>query len=114
MNNHYIIDGQGNPVHEPSRAKRIAWAKSPAAEQFRVGDEYANGHDISTIFLDMDVEGEEGVLSEDPIVWETLVHGPNEEVAWQDRCGGNRTNAVAMHARAVAKAKALIVRRPRS
>ena len=103
MNLPYILDDQGNPVLCLDRAKQRAWDKSPASDQFRVGNEHIDGHWISTCLQPFDLEGEDGVESADPIVWETMVFGPGEgmDVVWQDRCGGNRTNAVAMHARAV-------------
>jgi hypothetical protein len=97
-NARYILTPEGNPVAEPDLLRWAAWYETA---QRKVADTRVGEVRISTVFLGLDHQFDEGT----PILWETMVFGGtlNEE---QDRCGGSREQAEAMHAAMVARVEA--------
>lgn len=95
MNGRYTFDDSGKPVREPDLLKWTEWFED--IERRRVKKEQIDDSEVSTIFLGLDHNYEH---SGDPILWETMVFGGKLNGA-QDRCGGNREQAEAMHAKMV-------------
>jgi len=98
----YILDATGKPVPEPNLMKWAEWFEHNRDVRRVASDEFAvNGVAVrvSTVFLGID-----HAWSGPPLLWETMVFGGplNEE---QDRCGGSREQAQAMHAAMVARAR---------
>src|SRR6266481_6098484 len=96
---HYILDGSGNPIFEPDVIKWAQWFEK--TECRRVAKERIGDSEISTVFLGLDHNfGAEGP----PVLWETMVFGGklNGE---EDRCGGSREQAEAMHQAMVQRVK---------
>ncbi len=99
-NNHYILDASGEPRLE---ADLITWAKAFEGQNRSVALDQIGASRISTVFLGLDHRF--GGDSGPPILWETMVFGgPLDEE--QERCGGSREQALAMHARMLARVKA--------
>lgn len=94
----YILDEQGKPVVERNLFKWAAWYEN--AER-HVACELIGESKVSTVFLALD----HAFGSEPPVLWETMVFGGPLNLE-QDRCGGSREQAEAMHARMVERVKA--------
>lgn len=95
----YILDAKGEPIPETDLLK---WGKWLETGNRRVADETVGNVRVSTVFLglDMNFSGDG-----DPVLWETMTFGVGIEQQ-QNRCGGSREQAEAMHAEMVAKVKA--------
>lgn len=93
----YILDEDGKPKAEPNLLKWGKWFKKGDAR--RVAWDEKSGVKISTVFLGLDHNYGDGP----PILWETMVFGgPMDQ--HQERCGGRREDALAMHERIEAEA----------
>lgn len=97
----YILNDQGEPVPEPDTLKWGSWLQWKQ-EMRKVIKEKFGESEVSTVFLGLDHAYGTEV---GPILWETMVFGGPLE-GEQDRCGGNRSDALAMHARMVARVTA--------
>jgi len=95
----YILDSKGNPVAELNLHRWAKWFEN--AERI-VKQEIIGKSKISTVFLGIDHSFAEN--SSNPILWETMVFGGKLDQE-QDRCGGSREQAEAMHARMVQRVK---------
>ena len=88
----YILNEHGEPKQEPDFLKWGMWmadAKRDVSFDSEVG-----GYAVSTVFLGIDQSGGVGI----PLLWETMVFGDGDLNLAQDRCGGSREQAEAMHA----------------
>jgi len=97
MIKYYVLDKNGEPL--PSTL--MEWAKFFETGARKVASTKVGESHISTVFLGLDhnysnVGG--------PLLWETMVFG-GKMSEHQERCGGPRKNALAMHKRMVAKVK---------
>lgn len=101
----YILDPSGEqPVRCPDIAEWAHWFEN--LERRRVGLTYLDHGKIyvSTVFLGVDHNFGGGI----PILWETMVFGPDEDGHECNRCGGNREQALAMHAGMVERIEAVL------
>ncbi len=103
MNDTYILNDKGEPVPCQDLTEWAKWIGSTKgfAKRF-VKDETIDGIRVSTIFLGMDHRFAEG----DPILWETMLFAEADGHylhQYQDRCGGTREQAEAMHEKAKQK-----------
>ena len=98
----YILNENGEPVIEHDILKWAAWLE-PALSAGGTGVILQEIDDVkvSTIFLSID----NNFFGTPPILWETMVFGGPLE-GRMDRCSGSREQAMAMHARMVARVKA--------
>lgn len=96
--NRYIFNEAGEPVQEPDTDK---WGKWWEVTDSGVAKEKIRNVLVSTIFLGLDHSFDSG----DPILWETMVFGGAHD-RYQERCGGTRADALAMHKRVVAMVEA--------
>jgi hypothetical protein len=95
----YILNVQGTPVLEPDL---MAWGLWMGCKERIVSRDTVNDSSVSTVFLGLDHNYGAGP----PILWETMVFGgPLDQE--QDRCSGSREQAEAMHAKMVAKVRAV-------
>lgn len=96
----YILDNDGEPVLETDMMRWAVWFET--AERC-VKNEVIGNSTISTVFLGVD---HNFCNSGGPVLWETMVFGEflDED---QDRCAGNRAQAMAMHNRMVERVKQL-------
>lgn len=72
--NHYILDGDGNPVLEPDLVKWFGWMSSVVTDDYdglRVAFDARGGVEVSTVFLGVDHNLSSGV----PLLFETMVFG---------------------------------------
>lgn len=90
MKGKYILDENGTPTEAPDL---MTWGQWMQTDDRTVAKTEINGVKISTMFLGLD----HAWGDQPPLLWETMVFGGplNEE---QDRCGGSREQAEAMHA----------------
>ena len=100
----YILQG-----HEPVRVDDMdVWARSLAAMDRRVAYDEVGPLRVSTVFLGIDHRwGDEGP----PLVFETMIFGEDALHPWASTyCmrGSTWTEALMMHARALASARKLI------
>lgn len=96
----YILNDQGEPVPEPNLHKWGSWmqnTKGRVVKKETIGDS-----EVSTVFLGLDHSF--GDTSE-PILWETMVFDGKLDQE-QDRCPGNRADAIKMHERMVERVNA--------
>ncbi len=95
----YILNEQGEPEPCHSLMSWGGWMESHRNER-KVAHETIGDMNVSTVFLGLDhAWGEES-----PVLWETMVFGGPME-GEQDRCGGARCDAQAMHDKMVERAK---------
>ena len=96
----YILNEHGQPVLEPDLIKWAKWFQNSRNRRI-VKQEHIGDAKILTVFLSVD----HALGGEPPCLWETMVFGGplNQE---QDRCGGTRQDAEAMHIRMVEEVKA--------
>ena len=96
-NDKWKLDDNGEPV----RCGLMEWAATFEDSAARkVARETIGDSDVSTAFLGLHHSFGEGP----PLNWETMVFGGKLDQE-QDRCGGSRANAQAMHARMVERVK---------
>lgn len=90
MKGQYILDENGTPTEAPDL---MTWGQWMQTADRTVAKTEINGVKISTVFLGLDHAWD----GQPPLLWETMVFGGplNEE---QERCGGSREQAEAMHA----------------
>ncbi len=93
MNDKYILTPEGNPIAEPDLMKWATWFEGSRDVRV-VKKDTINNSRISTVFLGLD----HAWGDTPPILWETLVFEGKLDQE-MDRCGGNREQAEAMHAR---------------
>lgn len=93
MSGQYILNESGKPVPEPDLMKWGTWFQTADRQ---VAVETIGESKVSTIFLGLD----HAFGGQQPVLWETMVFGGKLDQA-QDRCGGSREQAEAMHARMV-------------
>jgi hypothetical protein len=98
MSMKYRLDEKGNPIAEPDLIK---WAQWFEKSERSVAQEQIGESGISTVFLGLDHSFSE---CGSPILWETMVFGGKLDQE-QDRCGGSREQAEAMHARMVERVR---------
>jgi hypothetical protein len=91
----YILNESGDPVEESDIFKWSQWLNETKR---RVALDERDGVRVSTIFLGTDYS----YNGDDPVFWETMIFG-GEFSEEQERCGGSRKDAEAMHARIIAK-----------
>lgn len=98
MSDKYVLDADGNPQECGDLA---TWGKfMENRDARRVGLEMIEGVKVSTVFLGVDHSWD----GPPPLVWESMVFGgPLDQE--QERCSGNKANAIVMHAAMVAKVK---------
>lgn len=96
MSDKFILNEKGNPVPENDLFK---WGQWMQTGDRKVARETINGIDVSTVFLGLDHNYENTGC---PILWETMTFG---KIEYQDRCGGSREQAEAMHAKMVQRIK---------
>lgn len=82
----YILDDAGNPVPEPDIYKWGDWFEATAKQSYhgdprRVAISQVREWKISTVFLAIDHSFNGGA----PLLWETMVFGPEPWGDWQDR-----------------------------
>jgi len=111
----YILDGNGEPVPCPNLLKWAVWFEDNRSGRV-VRQERVGGLWVSTVFLALDHRFGDGP----PILWETMVFkwasiqarkkhkgswqtAPGMGELQQDRCGGSREQALAMHAAMIRK-----------
>lgn len=97
MNQQYILNEAGKPIPEPDLMKWGTWLQTANRH---VATEIIGDSKVSTIFLGLDY----AFGGEPPVLWETMVFGGKLDQA-QDRCGGSREQAEAMHARMVERVR---------
>lgn len=88
----YILDESGTPVLEENTVKWAVWFET--ADR-KVRHETIGDSTISTVFLGLDNSWSD---HREPILWETMVFDGVHD-GEQDRCSGNRNDAIAMHER---------------
>ncbi len=93
----WILDEAGTPVKATLHEWAAWFQKSPNRI---VKKEHIGESQVSTIFLGIDHNYADGP----PLLWETMVFSGKFDQE-QDRCGGNRSDALAMHDRMAAKVK---------
>lgn len=104
-NDRYILDDTGEfAVPCPDIIEWGSWFDKNSSQRIVAQEEIDDGTRISTVFLGIDHGFSKD--SDTPILWETLVSGPNrDEDEDYYRCSGKRKNALAMHRRIVMKRK---------
>jgi hypothetical protein len=96
------LDENGEPVP----CGLLEWAACFESSALRqVARETVADSDVSTVFLGLDHQWGDGP----PLIWETMVFGGKLDQE-QDRCGGTRAEALAMHARMVERVKLAIAK----
>ncbi len=104
MSRYYLLDEKGEPVAESDIHKWAQWFEK--ANSVRVLEQtHVKESMVSTVFLGLD-HNYSG--SGHPILWETMVFGGPME-GDQDRCGGSREQAEAMHKKMVDRVQASMV-----
>lgn len=99
----YILNAIGEPVAEPNLYKWASWFET---SDRAVARDHVCGAIVSTVFLGL-------VIDESCDVWETMVFGQGHIMdEQQDRCGGSREQALAMHAKMVEAVKKYPVTTP--
>ena len=90
---YYVLTNRGVPVLEEDAIK---WCQFIGNGELRkVAKDRVGYMVVSTVFLGID----HNFGGDTPILWETLVFGEGSMVDEIDRCGGNREQAEAMHAK---------------
>jgi hypothetical protein len=102
----YVQDDQGNPigvydVTDPRVTERYRKIDAGEPDPHRVARDTIRDWEVSTVFLGLDHQFGSGP----PVLWETMVFGPEPWSEWQDRYT-SRTDALAGHARVVAMIEA--------
>jgi hypothetical protein len=93
MSDMYVLDGNGNPVQEPSV---MAWKKFMSNnEARRVAFDDIGDVRVSTVFLGVD----SGYGGGKPVLWETMIFGGKHD-AYQDHYT-SRAEALLGHEKAV-------------
>lgn len=94
---HWILDEHGQPI-PATMAQWCMMYETPGSRI--VKQEWIGNVRISTIFMGLD----HGFGSAIPILWETMTFSNRKDCdEWMERCGGNKEQAEAMHARVCAK-----------
>jgi hypothetical protein len=94
----YILDPKGEPIPCPDVLKWGHWFQN--AKRHVGWTKIKRGIYVSTVFLGIDYAWDEG----QPVLWETMVFGLKGGDL-QDRCGGSREQAEAMHNKMVERMK---------
>ncbi len=99
MSDKFILNDKGELIPCTDLMAWAQWFETSRHSRI-VKQEVIGESKVSTVFLSID----HSWLDKDPILWETMVFGgPLDQE--QDRCGGNREQAEAMHERMVEKVK---------
>lgn len=101
MNDKYKLDAAGEPVPVSDFMEWARWFETKEAQAERVvRQEKVGDVKVSTVFLSLDHSWGEGP----PVLWESMIFGGPHD-GYQERCTGNRADALRMHEIAVAVAK---------
>lgn len=102
MSDKYILNDKGNPVAESDLMKWAQWFETAkrSVKDERLSILGQGEVRVSTVFLGLDHSFGGGA----PLFWETMVFGGTLDEE-QDRCGGSREQAEAMHAAMVKRVR---------
>lgn len=96
----YVLDENGEPVGidvgDPRMSQRYAKLDAGEPDPWRVARDEVGEWNVSTVFLGVDHQFGNGP----PVLWETMVFGPEPWSDWQDRYT-SRADAEVGHARVV-------------
>lgn len=95
----YILDANGEPIRETDLLKWASWFETNIARNLCVVKrEQVGDAEISTVFIAMPPVISLMQPDKDPLLWETMIFGGDHDL-YQERCGGSREQAEAMHER---------------